>query len=124
MSDQVKQLSHHYCHYSDLPSPLAYMDTEAPASAAPAIDTDRVIEMAWEDRTPFEAIKWQFGLSENDVKALMKRSLRPGSYRAWRRRVESSRLKHLMARTVSAVRFKSRLQRHITSNKISKRRRK
>ena len=46
----------------------------------PAEDLDRVIQMAWEDRTPFEAIEWQFGLKENDVRALMRRSLKRKSF--------------------------------------------
>ena len=46
----------------------------------PAEDLDRVIQMAWEDRTPFEAIEWQFGLKENDVRALMRRSLKPSRF--------------------------------------------
>ena len=64
-----------YCYYSDLPSPMAYMDAESKKTivvvALSDIDINRIIEMAWEDRTPFEAIKAQFGLSENDVKVLM-----------------------------------------------------
>jgi len=52
-------------------------------------DLDRVIEMAWEDRTPFEAIKIQFGLQESDVIQLMRRELKPGSFRLWRKRVNS-----------------------------------
>ena len=52
-------------------------------------DIDRIIEMAWEDRTPFDAIKFQFGLSEADVKALMKKELKFSSYKLWRERVEN-----------------------------------
>jgi len=50
-------------------------------------DLDRLIGMAWEDRTPFEAIEVQFGLKENEVRALMRRHLKPGSFRRWRARV-------------------------------------
>ena len=49
-------------------------------------DLDRLIGMAWEDRTPFEAIEVQFGLKENEVRALMRRHLKPGSFRRWRAR--------------------------------------
>ena len=59
------------------------------------IQIDRIIEMAWEDRTPFDAIKFQFGLSESDVKAFMKKELKFSSYKLWRARVESCKTKHL-----------------------------
>ena len=59
-----------------------------------AKEIDRVIEMAWEDRTTFEAIEFQFGLAEADVIALMRSQLRPGSFRAWRKRVSGRRTKH------------------------------
>ncbi len=77
--------------------------------------------MAWEDRTPFDAIKFQFGLSEADVKALMKRELKFSSYKLWRERVESSKTKHVAKRVEGIDRFKCNLQRAITNNKISKR---
>ena len=57
-------------------------------------EIDRVIEMAWEDRATFEAIEFQFGLSEAEVIALMRSELRPGSFRAWRKRVSGRRTKH------------------------------
>jgi uncharacterized protein (TIGR03643 family) len=84
-------------------------------------ETDRIIEMAWEDRTPFDAIKFQFGLSEADVKALMKRELKFSSYRLWRERVEACGTKHAKKRADEITRFKCSRQRHITLNKISKR---
>ena len=85
-------------------------------------DTDRVIEMAWEDRTPFEAIAFQFGLQEKDVIALMRKELKRSSFNLWRKRVNSGvSQKHLMKRNSDIDRFKSTLQRNITSNKISKR---
>ena len=86
------------------------------------IDTDRIIEMAWEDRTPFEAIKFQFGLSEQDVIALMRRELKRSSFNRWRKRVNSGvSQKHLQKRNPGINRFKCSLQRAITNNKISKR---
>jgi len=64
----------------------------------PAADIDRVIEMAWEDRTPFEAIEGLFGLKEADVIALMRRELKAGSFRLWRTRVSGRKTKHLKLR--------------------------
>lgn len=84
-------------------------------------DIDRIIEMAWEDRTPFEAIFFQFGLKESEVKALMKSQLKFSSYKMWRKRVEASHTKHAGKRVDGISRFKSKLQRVITYNKISKR---
>lgn len=78
--------------------------------------------MAWEDRTPFEAIKVQFGLTEADVIALMRKSLKRSSFELWRKRVNSGvSQKHLAKREPSINRFKSDQQRTITLNKISKR---
>ena len=57
-------------------------------------ELSRVIEMAWEDRTPFEAIETQFGLNESLVIALMRRHLKPSSFRLWRARVDGRRSKH------------------------------
>ena len=84
-------------------------------------DTDRIIEMAWEDRTPFEAIELQFGLSEPEVIKLMRRELKPSSWRLWRERAHQISHKHLKKRSSEIDRFKSTLQRQISSNKISKR---
>jgi len=61
-------------------------------------ELSRVIEMAWEDRTPFEAIQAQFGLNESEVIAVMRRSLKPGSFRLWRERVSGRQTKHLQLR--------------------------
>jgi uncharacterized protein (TIGR03643 family) len=85
------------------------------------IDLDRIIEMAWEDRTTFDAIKFQFNLSEADVKALMKRELKFSSYKLWRKRVENCKTKHAATRVPGIKRFKCNLQRAISNNKISKR---
>ncbi|MEL7298640.1 MAG: TIGR03643 family protein [Pseudomonadota bacterium] len=59
-----------------------------------AADRSRVIEMAWEDRTPFEAIAETYGLPEADVIKLMRRELKPGSFRLWRARVTNRKTKH------------------------------
>ncbi|MEL7034323.1 MAG: TIGR03643 family protein [Cyanobacteria bacterium J06592_8] len=68
---------------------------------------DRVIEMAWEDRTPFEAIEVQYGLTEKDVIALMRREMKPSSFRMWRKRVSGRNTKHLQKRNFDRGRFKS-----------------
>ncbi|RYY19984.1 MAG: TIGR03643 family protein [Cytophagaceae bacterium] len=86
-----------------------------------AQQTDRIIEMAWEDRTPFEAILTQFGLTESDVIKLMRREMKPSSWRMWRARVQGRATKHQVKSAVDDARFKSNLQRSITGNKISKR---
>jgi len=115
--------NNNYCYYSDLPSPWAYVNEEKNNSKTTlsTIDTDRIIEMAWEDRTPFDVIKIQFGLSEVQVKALMKKTLKFSSYKLWRKRVEACKTKHLAKRVASINRFKCNLQRGISNNKISKR---
>jgi uncharacterized protein (TIGR03643 family) len=86
------------------------------------IQIDRIIEMAWEDRTPFEAIAFQFQLSEAEVIELMRREMKPSSFRMWRARVQGRATKHRQKRTFSSGKFKCDLQRNITGNKISKRR--
>jgi uncharacterized protein (TIGR03643 family) len=86
-----------------------------------ADDQNRLIEMAWEDRTPFEAIEAQFGLSEAEIIAFMRRSLRPSSWRLWRARVQGRATKHRARSAVADARFKCSRQRAISMNKISKR---
>lgn len=79
----------------------------------PALDSatvNRVIEMAWEDRTPFEAIEIQYGLSEAQTIALMRREMKASSFRMWRRRVAGRKTKHLQKRNFLAGRFKSARQ--------------
>jgi len=85
-------------------------------------DHDRIIEMAWEDRTPFEAIDFQFGLKENEVIQVMRSTLKPKSFRLWRKRVNSGvSSKHLKKRNTEMTRFKCSRQRGISNNKITKR---
>ena len=85
-------------------------------------DIDRIIEMAWEDRTTFEAINLQFGFSEVDVIALMRRELKRSSFNLWRKRINSGiSQKHAQKRNPDIARFKCSLQKTISSNKISKR---
>ena len=82
---------------------------------------DRIIEMAWEDRTPFEAIKFQFKISERQVIDFMRRELKLSSFKLWRKRVQNNKNKHLQKRTFDRGRFKCTRQRSISQNKISKR---
>ncbi len=84
-------------------------------------EIDRIIEMAWEDRTSFEAIKFQFGLCEKDVIILMRRELKPNSWRLWRKRAQHISHKHVKKRPVDMLTFKCGMQRQITLNKLSKR---
>jgi uncharacterized protein (TIGR03643 family) len=87
-----------------------------------SIQIDRVIEMAWEDRTPFEAILFQFNLNEKDVIKLMRNNLKESSFKRWRKRVNSGvSQKHLKKRNPEINRFKCSRQKSITGNKISKR---
>ncbi|MBX7242597.1 MAG: TIGR03643 family protein [Bacteroidia bacterium] len=86
------------------------------------IDIDRIIEMAWEDRTPFEAIHIQFGISEAEVINIMRQELKRGSFNLWRKRVNSGiSQKHAKKRNEEISRFKCTRQRAISRNKISKR---
>lgn len=85
-------------------------------------EIDRIIELAWEDRTPFEAITYQFNLTEKDVINLMRRELKGSSFKLWRKRVNSGvSSKHLHKRSTKINRFKCSRQRTISGNKISKR---
>ena len=84
-------------------------------------DTDRIIEMAWEDRTPFDAITFQFGLKEQEVITLMRKELKPSSFRLWRERVQGRATKHRKKRQFDEGRFKCSRQKSISNNSISKR---
>jgi uncharacterized protein (TIGR03643 family) len=85
-------------------------------------ELDRIIEMAWEDRTPFEAILFQFGLPEKDVIKVMRGNLKESSFKRWRKRVNSGvSQKHLKKRSSDISRFKCSRQKAISGNKISKR---
>ncbi|QSS97518.1 TIGR03643 family protein [Psychroflexus sp. ALD_RP9] len=84
-------------------------------------EIDRIIEMAWEDRTPFEAIEFQFNVSEKEVIKIMQREMKPTSFRMWRKRVQGRTTKHRKLRSYKKGRFKSSRQGNINMNKISKR---
>lgn len=85
-------------------------------------EIDRIIEMAWEDRTPFDVIKLQFGLTQGEVEKLMRQELKDSSFKRWRKRVSSGvGVKHAYKEDPDMLRFKSSRQRTISNNKISKR---
>ncbi|MDX2190997.1 MAG: TIGR03643 family protein [Bacteroidota bacterium] len=117
------------CAYSGLPSLASYI-TEKGAYAISKSktsdtilnqsDKDRIIQMAWEDRTPFEAIEFQFGLKEKDVIEFMRKHSLPSSFRMWRKRMNARKTKHKLLRAQTTIKFKSNSQRG-TGNKISKR---
>jgi uncharacterized protein (TIGR03643 family) len=84
-------------------------------------DIDRIIQMAWEDRTPFEAIRVQFGLPEDEVVELMRLNLTKQSWKRWRERVNGRKTKFTKLRNDEVDRFHCTRQRAVSSNKISKR---
>jgi uncharacterized protein (TIGR03643 family) len=113
-----------FCEYSGMPSPdfYAMKEIEIPKKKVlTVLEIDRIIEMAWEDRTTFEAIKIQFGLLEKDVIALMRKEMKASSFRMWRKRTNGRSTKHEMKRVNGIDRFKCTLQKQITLNKMSKR---
>jgi uncharacterized protein (TIGR03643 family) len=75
-----------------------------------AEEIDRIIEMAWEDRTPFDAIQSQFGLNEDQVKQLMREHMKDSSYRMWRKRVQGRITKHQKLRPFTEGRHKAKGQ--------------
>lgn len=86
------------------------------------LEIDRIVEMAWEDRTTFDAIKAQFGISQGEVEKLMRKALLSSSFKRWRKRVSSGvGVKHARKADPDMLRFKCTRQRSITVNKISKR---
>lgn len=84
-------------------------------------DMDRIIAMAWEDRTPFEAIEFQFGLTQDEVVELMRKNLKTSSWKLWRKRITGRKTKFARLRGNEVDRFKATRQRNISLNKISKR---
>ncbi len=82
---------------------------------------DRIIEMAWEDRTTFEAIEIQFGLKQQDVIKLMREEIKASSFKLWRERTKGRRTKHEALRSDEVDRFKCSRQKTISRNKITKR---
>ncbi|MEI7586029.1 TIGR03643 family protein [Runella sp.] len=84
-------------------------------------DIDRILQMAWEDRTPFEAIETQFGLPEKEVIALMRSQMKRSSFEMWRKRMNGRTTKHKSLRDNTVERFHCSQQRSISLNKIAKR---
>ncbi|MCC7466344.1 MAG: TIGR03643 family protein [Saprospiraceae bacterium] len=80
---------------------------------------DRIIEMAWEDRTPFEAITFQFGLTEAEVIQLMKHEMTLKNWKKWRARVQGRATKHQALRSDDVTRFRCSRQRQISRNRIT-----
>ena len=114
-------------YYSDVVSPMDYLklqDQELLNKKSginfTERDINRIIEMAWEDRTPFEAIEFQFGLKEKDVIEFMRKNSLPSSFKMWRKRMTSRKTKHSKLRDQTTKRFKCSRQRG-TGNKIAKR---
>jgi uncharacterized protein (TIGR03643 family) len=126
MSNDLDYFRGNFCEYSGMPSPDFYMSIDKDIKkevgySFSQIELDRIIEMAWEDRTPFEAIAFQFRLKEKEVIELMRIHMKPSSFRMWRKRTNGRSTKHLLRRTNVEGRFKCTRQRSISSNKISKR---
>ncbi len=113
-----------WCYYSDLPSVMSYDKSEELIKQKEKTFTpreiDRIIQMAWEDRTHFEAIEFQFGLKEKEVIEFMRKHSLPSSFRMWRKRMKGRRTKHGSLRERTINRFKCSRQRS-TGNKIAKR---
>ncbi|MEO7801624.1 MAG: TIGR03643 family protein [Ginsengibacter sp.] len=100
-----------------LPTPEKNSET----NALTKVDIDRIIEMAWEDRTTFEAIEAQFALKEKEVITLMRQQLKRSSFNMWRKRTNGRSTKHGAKRGGDVLRFKCSRQKTISQNKISKR---
>ena len=83
-------------------------------------EVDRIIGMAWEDRTPFEAIEVQFGLKEAEVIQLMRQETKEKSWKRWRKHVQGRKTKHLKKRNFTEGRHRSKMQREIAYNRLSK----
>ena len=77
-------------------------------------EIDRIVEMAWEDRTPFEAIEIQFGLKEKEVIKLMRAEMKASSFKMWRKRMNERTTKHRSIRGDDIQRFRSPMQKHIS----------
>jgi len=80
-------------------------------------DIDRIIQMCWEDRTPFDAIKNQFEISEKEIISIMRNNLKKKSFLNWRKRVDNRKTKHQLLSIPQKNRFKSKSQRQISFNR-------
>ncbi len=82
-------------------------------------DIDRIIEMAWEDRTSFDAIESQFGLKQDKVIKVMRKEMKPSSFKMWRKRTKGRKTKHEALRSDDVLRYKCSRQKIISHNKIT-----
>ena len=86
------------------------------------IEIDRIIEMAWEDRTSFDAIYKQFNIQEKEVIKIMRSNLKKSSFKLWRKRVSGRKTKHLKVLNndgIKTLRFKCSRQKNISNNRIT-----
>ena len=86
------------------------------------IEIDRIIEMAWEDRTSFDAIYKQFNIQEKEVIKIMRSNLKKSSFKLWRKRVNGRKTKHLKVLNnygIKTLRFKCSRQKNISNNRIT-----
>ena len=82
-------------------------------------EVDRIIQMCWEDSTPFDGISDQFNITENQIISVMRNNLKKSSFIRWRKRIDNRKTKHSALSTKDKKRFKSKSQKQITYNKIS-----
>ena len=82
-----------------------------------SFDIDRIIQMCWEDRTPFDAIKIQFDISEKEIISIMRNNLKEKSFLNWRKRIDNRKTKHSALSASYKKRFKSKSQRQISFNR-------
>jgi uncharacterized protein (TIGR03643 family) len=98
------------CAYKPFPQ-LAVRTMTTPADKSSPVLSEasisRIVEMAWEDRTAFEAIEAQFGLNESAVVALMRQQMLPSSFLMWRKRVAGRRTKHAVLRGAAFLRHRA-----------------
>ena len=81
------------------------------------IDINRIIEMAWEDRTTFDSIKDQFGLKEHEVIKIMRNNMKRSSFKMWRKRVSGRKTKHVAKRSSQIDRHKCDRQGKLVSKR-------
>tara|TARA_Y100000768_G_C23771254_1_gene583405 strand:+ start:459 stop:728 length:270 start_codon:yes stop_codon:yes gene_type:complete len=82
-----------------------------------SFDIDRIIQMCWEDRTPFDAIKIQFDISEKEIISIMRNNLKEKSFLNWRKRIDNRKTKHSTLSASDKKRFKSKSQKQISFNR-------
>ena len=78
---------------------------------------NRIIEMAWEDRTPFDVIYQEFDITQNELERLMRNNLKPSSFKLWRKRVSGRKTKHIAKRNNQIDRHKCDRQGKLVSKR-------